>query len=80
MLDTDPETCVLAAWYLAAHEWGHYYLAKASKRNQERDADAFVIRIMKREGFSEDEAAGGEDAYWKVFFADKKSRSGARRG
>jgi hypothetical protein len=74
-LEKDPETCVLAAWYLAAHEWGHYYLAKAAKRNQERDADAFVVRVMKREGFSDDEAASAEDRYWKVFNADKRSRS-----
>jgi hypothetical protein len=79
MLEKRPEVCVLAAWYLVAHEWGHYYLAKASKRNQERDADAFVIRVMKREGFTEEEAESAEDAYWKVFNADKKSRRAAKK-
>lgn len=78
MLRDDPETCVLAAWYLAAHEWGHYYLAKADKRNQERDADAFVVRVMKRVGFSEDEAEDAEGKYWEVFNADKKARSKAK--
>lgn len=79
MVDEDPETTVLAVWYLVAHEWGHYYLAKAGKRNQERDADAFVVRVMKRVGFDEDEAEGCEDAYWKVFNADKKKGRGGRR-
>ena len=72
MTRVDPRTSVLAAWYLATHEWGHYYLAKASKRNQERDADAFVARVMKRVGFSEDEAEEAEGMYWKVFNADKR--------
>jgi len=67
-----PRTCVLAAWYLVGHEWGHYYLAKAGKRNQERDADAFVARVMKSAGFSETEEDGAEDKYWKVFNADKR--------
>jgi hypothetical protein len=71
MTGKQPEVCVLAAWYLAAHEWGHYYLAKAGRRNQERDADAFVVRVMVRVGFSEDEARSAEKAYWKVFNADK---------
>ena len=75
MVDGDPETCVLAAWYLAAHEWGHYYLAKADKRNQERDADAFVVRVMKRVGFDEEEAERSEDRYWKVFNADKRKKA-----
>lgn len=75
----DPEACVLAAWYLACHEWGHYYLAKAGKRNQERDADAFVLRVMTRVGFSESEAQASEDSYWKVFNADKKAKTGAGR-
>jgi len=74
MVRVDPRASVLAAWYLAAHEWGHYYLAKVGKRNQERDADAFVVRVMKRVGFSEDEAEEAEGAYWKVFNADKKER------
>jgi hypothetical protein len=74
----DPETCVLAAWYLVAHEWGHYYLAKAEKRNQERDADAFVVRIMEREGFSDDEAESAEDMYWKVFNTDKTKSEASR--
>ncbi len=78
ILERDPETCVLAAWYLATHEWGHYYLAKADKRNQERDADAFVVRVMEREGFSEEETVNAEDCYWTVFNADKKVKSGAR--
>lgn len=78
LLDRDPESCVLAAWYLAAHEWGHYYLAKADKRNQERDADAFVVRVMKRGGFSEEEAVNAEGCYWTVFNVDKKVKSGAR--
>jgi len=78
MAEKKPETAVLAAWHLAAHEWGHYYLAKADKRNQERDADAFVLRVMKRVGFDEDEAESSEDMYWKVFNADKK-KAGARR-
>jgi len=71
MANEDPETCVLAAWYLVGHEWGHYYLAKADKRNQERDADAFVGRIMKRVGFDGEEIEDAEDAYWRVFNADK---------
>jgi hypothetical protein len=79
LLEQDPETCVLAVWYLAAHEWGHYYLAKAAKRNQERDADAFVVRVMKREGFSGEEAARAEDCYWEIFNADKGSRSKVRQ-
>jgi hypothetical protein len=74
LTEKDPRACVLAAWYLATHEWGHYYLAKAGKRNQERDADAFVVRVMKRVGFSEQEAGEAEDMYWKVFNADKKTR------
>ncbi len=77
MTEKDPESCVLAAWYLATHEWGHYYLAKAGKRNQERDADAFVLRVMKRVGFSSAEAARAEDAYWKVFNADKRAAARA---
>ncbi len=72
MADEDAETVVLAAWYLVAHEWGHYYLAKAGKRNQERDADAFAERVMVRVGFDEEEAAGAEDQYWIVFNDDKK--------
>lgn len=75
MTERDPEACVLAAWYLACHEWGHYYLAKKGKRNQERDADAFVVRVMNRVGFDEAEAARSEDMYWKVFNADKKTRA-----
>ncbi|MBD3347686.1 MAG: hypothetical protein GF400_00640 [Candidatus Eisenbacteria bacterium] len=71
MAQSDRETCVLAAWYLTCHEWGHYYLAKAGRRNQERDADAFVVRVMKRVGFSDGEAEGSETMYWKVFNADK---------
>ncbi len=71
----DPRTCVLAAWYLAAHEWGHYYLAKADKRNQERDADAFVVRVMKRVGFTENEANEAEDTDWAVCNAVKGERS-----
>jgi hypothetical protein len=74
MTRSDPRSSVLGAWYLAGHEWGHYYLAKAGKRNQERDADAFVIRVMKRVGFSEDESDEAERAYWKVFNADKRER------
>jgi len=72
MAKTNPRASVLGAWYLVAHEWGHYYLAKADKRNQERDADAFVVRVMKRMGFSEDEAECAEEMYWVVFNADKK--------
>jgi hypothetical protein len=79
MTQREPEVCVLSAWYLACHEWGHYYLAKAGKRNQERDADAFVERVMKRVGFSEEEAGEAEEAYWRVFNADKKTAAGARR-
>ncbi len=75
MTSTDPETVVLAVWYLVAHEWGHYYLARAGKRNQERDADAFVERVMVRVGFDEDEAGTSEDHYWKVFNADKKIKT-----
>lgn len=74
MTRIDPRVSVLAAWYLAAHEWGHYYLAKAGKRNQERDADAFVGRVMKRVGFSEDDVDEAEEMYWRVFNADKKER------
>lgn len=72
MAERDPEACVLAAWYLTCHEWGHYYLAKAGRRNQERDADAFVVRVMKRVGFDESETSRCEDMYWKVFNVDKK--------
>jgi len=72
MVETDARTSALACWYLVAHEWGHYYLAKAGKRNQERDADAFVCRVMKRVGFSDEEIETSEDAYWRVFNADKK--------
>ncbi|MCD4690946.1 hypothetical protein K8S17_05735 [bacterium] len=82
MADTDPESVVLAAWYLVAHEWGHYYLAKADKRNQERDADAFAERVMGRVGFDEEETAVAEDQYWIVFNDDKRkkpSRQRARR-
>ncbi len=75
MTDTDPETAVLAVWHLVAHEWGHYYLAKAEKRNQERDADAFAERVMIRVGFDEDEAGMAEEHYWTVFNADKKVRA-----
>jgi len=78
MADEDPRSSVLAAWYLAAHEWGHYYLAKAGKRNQERDADAFVIRVMVRVGFDRREAGQAEDAYWKVFNADKATSARSR--
>ncbi len=80
MADDDPETVVLAVWYLIAHEWGHYYLAKADKRNQERDADAFAERVMVRVGFSEEEAAVAEDQYWIVFNDDKEKRPRRRRG
>jgi hypothetical protein len=73
-----PRACVLAAWYLVAHEWGHYYLAKAGKRNQERDADAFAARTMKSAGFEKPEVDKAEDMYWKVFNADKK-KAGAKR-
>ncbi len=75
MTGTDPETVVLAVWYLVAHEWGHYYLARAEKRNQERDADAFVERVMIRVGFDEDEAGTAEEHYWKVFNADKRVKA-----
>jgi hypothetical protein len=71
MAEKDPENAVLGVWYLVTHEWGHYYLAKADKRNQERDADAFVVRVMKRVGFDEDESESAEDSYWAVFNADK---------
>ena len=79
LTEKDPDACVLAAWYLTCHEWGHYYLAKADKRNQERDADAFVLRVMKRVGFSEEEAERSESMYWRVFNADKRTRAGAGR-
>jgi hypothetical protein len=72
MAEASPRASVLATWYLAGHEWGHYYLAKAGKRNQERDADAFVVRIMERVGFNEDETDDAEDMYWQVFNADKR--------
>lgn len=75
MTEKDPRASVLAAWYLATHEWGHYYLAKAGKRNQERDADAFVARVMRRVGFSEHEIGEAEKMYWKVFNADKRTRA-----
>ena len=74
MAKADHRAAVLGTWYLVAHEWGHYYLAKAEKRNQERDADAFVVRVMERMGFSEDEAECAEEMYWVVFNADKKVR------
>ncbi len=80
MADDDPETVVLAVWYLIAHEWGHYYLAKADKRNQERDADAFAERVMVRVGFSEEETAVAEDQYWIVFNDDKQKSPKRRRG
>lgn len=73
LADRHPQTCALAAWYLVAHEWGHYYLAKAGKRNRERDADAFVLRVMKRVGFSQAEAAEAERMYESVFNADKRN-------
>jgi len=80
LADDDPETAVLAAWYLIAHEWGHYYLAKANRRNQERDADAFAERMMIRVGFDEEEAAVAEDQYWIVFNDDKETRPSRKRG
>jgi hypothetical protein len=73
-----PRVAVIGTWYLVAHEWGHYYLAKAGRRNQERDADAFVLRVMQRVGFSEDEAESSEDEYWKIFNADKKAGARSR--
>lgn len=81
MAEEEPDVCALATWYLVAHEWGHYYLAKAGKRNQERDADGFVVRIMERVGFSDEEAKVGEEMYWLVFNADKtgKRRQTGRR-
>ncbi len=78
MLERDPGVVRARDVVSRRHEWGHYYLAKADKRNQERDADAFVVRVMKREGFTEEEAVNAEDCYWTVFNADKKVKSGVR--